>query len=63
MTFSVKICMERIDDKDGSIFVNEITEQVVKVVSSGFQPYFYIGQILGNGLTPEKRVSNPCQLF
>ena len=55
--------MERIDDKDGSIFVNEITEQVVKVVSSGFQPYFYIGQILGNGLTPEKRVSNPCQLF
>ena len=29
-TFSVKICVERIDDEGGQTFVHEITEQVVR---------------------------------
>ena len=47
--------MERIDDEGGETFVNEITEQVVRVVSGGFQSYFYIGHIGGNGLDPGKK--------
>ena len=54
-TFSVKICVGRIDDEGGETFVNEITEQVVRVVSGGFQSYFYIGHIVGNGLNPGKK--------
>ena len=44
-TFSVKICVERIDDEGVETFVKEITEQVVRVVSGGFQSYFYIREI------------------
>ena len=40
--FFVKICRERMDDEGGKTFVNPITEQVVSVLSSGLQSYFFI---------------------
>ena len=48
--------MERIDDEGGETFVNEITEQVVRVVSGGFQSYFYIGHICRNGMDLGKKI-------
>ena len=54
-TFSVKICVERIDDQGGQTFINEITEQVVRVVSGGFQSYFYFKHIRRGGLKPGKK--------
>ena len=54
-TFSVKICVERIDDIGGQTFVNEITEQVVRVVSSGFQFYFNFRHIWRDGLNSGKK--------
>ena len=47
--------MERIHDEDGQIFVNEITEQVVRVVSGGFQACFYFRHIWRDGLNSGKK--------
>lgn len=48
--------MKRIDDEGGETFVNEITEQVVRVVSGGFQSYFYIWHICRNGMDFGKKI-------
>lgn len=53
--FSAKICMERIDDKGGGTFANEITKQVVRVAFSGFRFYFYFGYIYTKGLNIGKQ--------
>lgn len=40
--FFCKICAERIDVEGGQTFFNELSEQIVRVVSGGFQTCFYI---------------------
>lgn len=55
--------MERIDKQGGETFVNEITEQVVRVVTGGFQSYFYIGHICTNGLDLGKKSIKPVPVI
>ena len=42
-TFSVKICVKRIDNKGGQTFIKKKSQKIVTVVSGGFQSYFYFG--------------------